>query len=431
MAGLRTRKYKLLSTRNLHTIDWSELSPQTPYYLFRPQSGASLRELDGAPLIHDVFLLKSEAVKTNRDHFVIGDSDEEILKRILAFIDPEKTTSTVKKELALKDNAQWSVDGGRRECRATFDNSHLAAVAYRPFDNRRIYYHPSVVFNPRPVLADNVLGRENLVFVTSRRIRTDVHAHFYVTDKIVMKEMLSSADNCNGYPLYRFDSSFGREQRLTNFTPGFLRALTARLGLKQSGELGLPTGLTPEDIFYYIYAVFHSPSYRSRYAEFLRIDFPRLPITGDLELFCGLGQLGGELTNLHLLKSPKLTKITTEFIGGQNPKVEKSSWSRNTVWIDNAQTIGFTGVREDVWNFRIGSYQVCEKWLKNRKGRTLSRDDIAHYQKIIVALAETIRLMKEVDKVIEQYGGWPQAFATPDNETHLSKVAEPDTDYQP
>lgn len=407
LAGQRTDKYRFLSTRSLHTTNWTPLTPQTPYYRFRPQTGEGVPELQDAPLIHDVFVLKSEAIKTNRDHFVIGDSDDEILRRIRSFIEPSKTTAAVKEELSLNDNAQWTVDAGRKDCRATFNTSHLAAIAYRPFDDKRIYYHPSVVFNPRPVLGDNVLGRKNLVFLTSRRIRTDVHAHFFVTDKIAVKEMLSSADNCNGYPLYRFEKHFGKEQRLTNFTPDFLKTLAARLGLRQSGEHGLPTGLTPEDIFHYAYAVFHSPGYRSRYAEFLKIDFPRLPLTGNLDLFRALARLGGELTALHLLESPKLAQPITEFIGGRHPEVEKISWSRNTVWVDKAQTTGFRGVREPVWNFHIGGYQVCEKWLKDRKGRTLTKDDIAHYHQIVVALSETIRLMAEIDKVIDQHGGWP------------------------
>ena len=169
---------------------------------------------------------------------------------------------------------------------------------------------------------------------------------------------------------------------------------------------------TPEDIFHYAYAVFHSPGYRSRYAEFLKIDFPRLPLTGILELFRALARLGRELTALHLLESPKLAQPITEFIGGRNPEVEKISWSRDTVWVDKAQDTGFRGVPEPVWNFHIGGYQVCEKWLKDRKGRTLSADDIAHYQKVVVALSETIRLMAEIDRVIDANGGWPAAFQT-------------------
>lgn len=110
------------------------------------------------------------------------------------------------------------------------------------------------------------------------------------------------------------------------------------------------------------------------------------------------------------MASSKLAHPTTAYIGSRAPDVEKVSWSKNHVWLDKAQTAGFKGVCEEVWNFHIGGYQVCEKWLKDRKGRTLSKDDIAHYQKIIVALSETIRLMAEIDKVIDAHGGWPNAF---------------------
>ncbi|MBA3353307.1 MAG: DNA methyltransferase, partial [Blastocatellia bacterium] len=205
--------------------------------------------------------------------------------------------------------------------------------------------------------------------------------------------------------------AFSTERR-PNLSSPVLKGWAASTGLRTSAPNGLPAGLTPEDIFHYAYAVFHSPGYRSRYAEFLKIDFPRLPLTGNLELFRALARLGGELTALHLLESPKLAQPITEFIGGRNPEVEKISWSKNTVWIHKAQEAGFKGVREEVWNFHIGGYQVCQKWLKDRKGRTLTKDDLAHYQKIVIALAETIRLMAEIDKVIEKHGGWPGAFAS-------------------
>jgi hypothetical protein len=144
------------------------------------------------------------------------------------------------------------------------------------------------------------------------------------------------------------------------------------------------------------------------------MDFPRLPPPGSLDLFRALARLGGELVALHLLESPALDNPRTEFIGGRHPVVEKVSWSRQAVWIDKAQTTGFRGVPEAVWSFHIGGYQVCEKWLKDRKGRALVKDDIAHYHKIVIALSETIRLMAEIDKVIERHGGWPGAFsATP------------------
>jgi len=195
-----------------------------------------------------------------------------------------------------------------------------------------------------------------------------------------------------------------------NFSEKFIRGLGEVLS--QQGKNHLAKSPDPEDVLCYSYAILHSPTYRSRYAEFLKIDYPRLPLTGSLELFRALAELGGELTALHLLESPKLDKPITEFISSRNPEVEKASWLKNTVWVDKAQRVGFKGVPEDVWNFHIGGYQVCAKWLKDRKGRTLSKDDIAHYQKIVVALSETIRLMTEIDKVIDKHGGWPGAFQT-------------------
>lgn len=195
-----------------------------------------------------------------------------------------------------------------------------------------------------------------------------------------------------------------------NLSPQHLKQLAERLNIRIEKD-GLPVGLTPEDIFHYAYAVFHSPSYRCRYAEFLKIDFPRLPLTGNLELFRALAKLGGELVALHLLESPKVNDFITRFEGqGDNSIPRKPIYKDGAVWINASQR--FEGVPEAVWNFHIGGYQVCEKWLKDRKGRTLSKVDIAHYQKIVIALSETIRLMAEIDKVIETHGGWPDAFAS-------------------
>jgi hypothetical protein len=141
-------------------------------------------------------------------------------------------------------------------------------------------------------------------------------------------------------------------------------------------------------------------------------------------LFSALTKCGSNLLALHLLESPKVDEVACELLGGRNPEVEKISWSNNTVWIDRAQSTGIRGVVEAVWNFHIGGYQVCEKWLKDRKGRTLSKDDIAHYQRIVVAIGETIPLMKEIDEVIEQHGGWPEAFQANEGAVTTGTAAE-------
>ena len=150
-------------------------------------------------------------------------------------------------------------------------------------------------------------------------------------------------------------------------------------------------GLNPEDIFRYIYAVFYSQTYRTRYAEFLKIDFPRVPLPGTLPLFGDLARLGSDLVELHLMKSSNLSDSSTSYTGPKNPTVGRVGWAEDTVWLDAAATkkgqsarpgsIGIHGVPESIWTFHMGGYQVCEKWLKDRKGRTLSPDEITHYQK--------------------------------------------------
>ena len=192
-----------------------------------------------------------------------------------------------------------------------------------------------------------------------------------------------------------------------NLNPTFLKALSDKLNLPQEGQYGLPKGIAPEDIFHYAYAVFQSPTYRRRYAEFLKIDFPRLPLTNAVNLIRDLAAKGVELVALHLLESPKLNDFLTDWpVKGDNV-VEKVQYTDKDqrVWINKTQYFG--DVPKTVWDFHIGGYQVCERWLKDRKGRTLTYEDTQHYQKIVVALAETIRLMAEIDQVIETHGGWP------------------------
>jgi predicted helicase len=227
---------------------------------------------------------------------------------------------------------------------------------------------------------------------------------------------MSPKTSNNGFvfPLYLYpstdelDASAGRRP---NINPEFLKALAENLKAPQEGPHGLPKGVTPEDIFHYVYSVFHSPTYRTRYGAFLKIDFPRLPLTSNRDLFFSLAALGGELAGLHLMESPKLNDLITEFPEKGTDAVEKVQYTDKDkrVWINSTQYFG--GVPSAVWNFHIGGYQVCEKWLKDRKGRTLTYEDIQHYQKIVVALNETIRLMAEIDQVIETQGGWPVAFS--------------------
>lgn len=217
----------------------------------------------------------------------------------------------------------------------------------------------------------------------------------------------------NVFPLYLYDPIlFGEDEQATrrpNLSPEFIADMERRLGLKfiPDGTGDLQATFGPEDVFHYIYAVLHSPTYRKRYAEFLKMDFPRVPLTSDLLLFRALCGLGSELVGLHTMEDhgPEFTRfdIDGDCVVDKVRYTEPGQGSpEGRVWINDSQY--FEGVPPQVWEFHIGGYQVCEKWLKDRKGRTLSYDDLTHYQHVVSALSETIRLMAEIDKVIP---GWP------------------------
>ncbi len=271
----------------------------------------------------------------------------------------------------------------------------------------------------RPV-ADELL-KNNLALVATRQYTRPAYEHIFVSRSMVEIKACSHDRNTQIFPLYLYptekEKAFGATERVPNFSDEFIEEFSNKLGLEfaRDGENGIAAKdadtFTPEDVFAYAYAVFHSPTYRSRYAEFLKIDFPRLPLTTDRELFRQLCALGAELVALHLLESvdtPPAWNLQTDGAAlFQNHEVAAGfpKYLGGKVFIN--KTTYFKGVPEPVWNFHIGGYQVCHKWLKDRKTRTLSAEDIAHYGKIVIVLGETIRLMAEIDAQIEEHGGFP------------------------
>ena len=411
-----TGKYGWLMGNSYSSTIWKPLIPSAPFYLFVPQDIALRDEYNDYWKLTDVMPHYGAGIITSRDHFVIDFDDDPLLKRIEQFHDGTISDEWIRTNLDVKDNSMWSMAEARKNFRKHPINHELIAdLLYRPLDKRRIYFETNVVFNMRIQVMRHMLAGRNIGLLTARSNKSPTPDHFFCSKLMVETKCGESTTQSSFFPLFLYPS--GREltfgnQRQVNLSPAFLAA-TKNITTEKGDSAA-----NAEDIFHYAYAVFHSPGYRSRYAEFLKIDFPRLPLTGNLELFRALARLGDELTALHLLESPKLDKPRTEFIGSSR-EVVKVGWIDNTVWINaggkkaatTAGSCGFQGVPESVWNFHIGGYQVCEKWLKDRKGRTLTDEDLAHYQKIVVALSETIRLMEEIDKVIDLHGGWPGAFS--------------------
>jgi predicted helicase len=412
--GTRSEKYESLSQQSWKTSCFVQIQPSAPqrYFLRLENDGEYL----ALASLTDIFQLTSTCIKTLKDDLATGFDACEVQDKIAYFCAPDTSKEDIKRRFGVEDVVQWKMEPARRAVRSVQAKDFLTQYQARPFDYRWMFYHNTVVGSPRTEVMRNLLRTSNRALIANRKVRTGECHHFWVTSRICVSEVISSADNSNCFPLYVLADEHGLKLGAnvhTNFSTAFLKRLSSELAISQAEGDGLPQGLTPEDIFNYIYAVFHSPTYRRRYAEFLKIDFPRLPLTSSLDLFRALAQLGGELVALHLMESPKLEKYITKWDGNTpSVEIEKVTYLDNTVWIDKAKTSGFRGVPEDVWNFHIGGYQVCEKWLKDRKGRKLSADDIAHYQKIVVALAETIKIMQQIDETIAAPGGWPGAFKT-------------------
>ena len=451
LLGSRSTKYSALKNMSIENLDSTQLHPESDDYMFTIETAID-KEYRKWISIDDIFCLTSVAIKTNRDHLLIDFDDQPIRERVQKFCDLDKPDDEIREELQLRDNVQWNLAKARKECKKSYDKLNFKHLNYRPFDNRRIYYHSSVVSQDRPRTMNQMLGEDNIALLTVRRIRTSQHEHFFVTKRICMAEMLSSADNCNIYPLYQISNEtelFGGDFHSTISTEVFSK-IKSSLGLKivPVGKGNLSSTLGPQDLFHWIYSIVHSRNYRDRYQNMLRNNYPRVPLPdGKIQFFKKMCDLGADLVSLHLFESPKLDNFVTEEIGSCELKIEIVSYSDETVWINKAKTCGFRGVTEEVWDFRIGSYQVCEKWLKDRQakggknprsGQVLMDDDINHYQKIIVALSETIRIMTEIDKTIDAHGGWPAAFIGKDKDSintgglssEILKVAEDRSSYE-
>jgi len=422
--GDRESKYRRLAQAPV-SVAFSPLQPPPPNYFFVPKNFSNQAEYERGWRTKDIFLTNGDGIETKRDNLTIQ-FQSRIVEEAVSDIKNLADSALRAKYQLPDDGRDWKVAAAKQDVLKS--KGLVVPIAYRPFDIRFTYFtgrSRGFIAYPRAELSEQLLAPQNLGLVVNRFVKLEYFAHVFVINCIADKHLLETANSCVSLnPLYSAPQTDGHllfsKVRRTNFAPAFLSDIASSLGFPQNGTDALPAALTPEDIFHYAYAVFHSPGYRSRYAEFLKIDFPRLPLTGNLELFRALARLGGELTALHLLESPKLDQPTTEFIGKSN-EVVRIGWSDNTVWIDAPAkkkdvtqapgSSGFRGVSEAVWNFHIGGYQVCQKWLKDRKGRTLTDEDIAHYHKIVISLTETIRLMAEIDEVIETHGGWPGAFA--------------------
>jgi predicted helicase len=416
--GARKDKYDWLWQNDASQTTWTELAPAESHFFFVPKDGGGQSEYEQGWSIRDAFLVSGNAIKTERDRLSIHFTEDGIRRVVEDFRTLDE--KSIREKFALEtDSRDWQVLKAKMDVLKNTDPACFHRILYRPFDVRHTWYSGQsrgFIGTPGYALMRHILAGDNLVLLACRQVIAGDYCHVFSALEILECCTISNRTReiNSAFPLYLYpaadelDASVGRRP---NINPEFLKALAEKLELSQAGPHGLPQGVTPEDVFHYAYAVFHSPTYRARYAEFLKIDFPRLPLTDNRDLFFRLAALGGELVALHLMESPKLNDLITGFPVKGTDTVEKVQYNDQDgrVWINPTQYFG--GVPAEIWNFHIGGYRVCEKWLKDRKGRKLTYQDTRHYQQIIVALNETIRLMTEIDAVIRQYGDWPAAFS--------------------
>lgn len=451
--GKREQKYETLSCSSLDDIPWQQLQPKGPEYFFVPKDFGVEEEYKKGFSVNELFPVTSTGIKTHRDEFVIDFDKKMLRQRIERFFDQSLSDAQIRVEMGLKDNRDWSLAVARKN--GGFDESKVKTVAYRPFDNRPIYYDAALIDFGREMVMKHVL-EENIALIAMRQVAVETgYNHVLLTDVLAdNRTFYSNKGTMNFFPLYLYPEKTELEPdqpaRVPNLNSAIVQQIADGLGMTFAGEepvgancIRLPLTFdqqgnndgyadkgachaplqnqnifTPLNLLDYIYAVLHSPSYRETYKEFLKIDFPRVPYPADAAEFWRLVKLGEQLRRLHLLDHPPTPSLkegggalnsppvsggagggkVLKFIfpaTGDNI-VNKPHYKDNRVYINPAQY--FEGVPQTTWEFYIGGYQPAQKWLKDRNGRVLDYEDIAHYQKIMEALQETGRIMVEIDR---------------------------------
>lgn len=391
--GSRESKYDFLKKNSLSDINWQDVKKDEKNFRFAPDRSTESGFYNSGFGVVELFKVWTTGVQTSRDQFLTGYNKSEIENNISLFADlsiadndvRSKMFSVTSPKYPAGDTRDWRLSEVRKSCDKDDLINKITNYNFRPLDKRYICYSEKLCAWPRMEVGQHML-KENISLITARSNKSGAIDHFYVGNApsdVKCGERTTGSIFC---PLYIYEAIGNIEEKRPNFDP------------KIYGQIKkIIPNVTPESLFDYIYAVLHSPAYRQRYAEFLKSDFPRIPYPSDPNTFHALSEKGAALRGLHLMESPVLDKpITTYPVDGDHAVI-KPRYEDGKVWINVTQYFG--NVPEVAWNFYIGGYQPAQKWLKDRKGRTLTIDDIRHYQRIIIALTETDRIMREIDKI--------------------------------
>lgn len=400
--GTREFKYDFLSGHSISTTAWTQIDNKEPYWFFVPKDFAHSLAYNLGFGVSELFNEFNTGIQTKRDKVTISFTLDEAAAKVNYFRENDSVAIRGYFDLPA-DGRDWTIADAKKDLMTS--RVSIEDVFYRPFDIRKIIYTgktKGIVAYPRNATSKHLLRGNNCSLITLRINGSNNEFVSVVTDKLIEKGSLPRG-NYSFFPLYLYADEIQpsldeRTDRVPNLNSEIVDKIAAAIGLNFTNEKEETDGtFAPIDILDYIYAVLHSPSYREKYKEFLKIDFPRVPYPKDAATFRQLVALGGELRQIHLLESPVVSRFITSFNVDGDGIVEKPEYKNGNVYFNPTQC--FENVPEIAWNFYIGGYRPAYKWLNDRKGRKLAYDDIQHYQKIIVALTETDRIMKEIDKI--------------------------------
>lgn len=409
--GKRQVKNDWLDSHRLADIDFTEVPHNAPMHFFVSKDFALEKAYKQGFSVNEMFPLNGLGITTAHDNFVIQESKGELLEFYKNFRNSPRDAEMLHYNFKVKKKKGWDILQGYDNIKKE-DNleKYIKKISYRPFDNQYIFYEDKLVWRTvRNVMQHQYLS-QNIGLCILKRERTKEGTKSLVVENICDKSVISSLDNCFFFPLYLYtDNLDGSTDKTPNVDAKIVKQFADSIGLRFDKDF------TPENLLDYIYAVLHCPTYREKYKEFLKIDFPRIPFPESAEQFWALATLGEQLRQWHLLKHPDLQNfqhfISDYPIAGDNHisrKMTKNSIGYENIDTDTDRAIGrvwindeqyFDNVPEKVWECYIGGYQPAQKWLKDRVGRTLTYDDIVHYQRIILTLHKTQELMQQIDEI--------------------------------
>ena len=390
--GTRKDKFAYLESKSLANVRFTSVAPTAPYYLFVPQDVTGCEQYKSGFGIDQLLPINSTAVLTMGDSFAVAQTEDELKERISDINSKGYKETELKSKYGLGKNYASFVLGNL----PIDSNSSIVRYAYRPFDDRWICFTPKTVWRQRKPVMQHIHQHRNMALVVCKHLATNDWNLVGVADCLVDDCFVSSRTKERGYvfPLYLYQDTLGHVEKVPNFDKAIFGCIADGLKRKPS----------PEELFDYIYAVLHTPEYRERYKEFLKVDFPRIPYPTNAAVFKKLAKVGSELRETHLLKaSPSASgrKSVANFPIDGNRLIEDVRFVNGKVYINDEQY--FDHVPEEAWGMFIGGYQPAQKWLKDRKGRTLSLDDIEHYQAIIPALMRTRALMQKLSALSKDW----------------------------